>query len=69
LEYGGVLDDEAFELSADGLQTRLHVAPRRHLIALLHFLGTAGRAFGLAHLQIRTWHGNQTGDRAGRGFG
>lgn len=52
LEYGGVLDDEALELSADNLQTRLHVAASGYLIALLHLLGTAGRSFGLANLQI-----------------
>lgn len=55
LEYGGVLDDETFELSTDNLQTRLHVAACGYLIPLLHLLGTAGWAFGLANLQIRTW--------------
>lgn len=55
LEYRGVLDDETFELCADNLQTRLHIAARRYLIPLLHLLGTAGWAFGLANLQICTW--------------
>lgn len=55
LEYGSVLDDESLELSADNLQAGLHVAARGYLIALLHFLGTAGGAFGLADLQISTW--------------
>lgn len=55
LEYGSVLDDKTFELSTDNLQARLHVAACRYLIPLLHLLGTAGRAFGLANLQICTW--------------
>ena len=54
LKYGCVLDDEMFELSADNLQARLHVAARSYLIPLLHLLRTAGRAFGLADLQICT---------------
>lgn len=57
LENGSVLNDKAFELSADSLQTRLHVAACSYLIPLLHLLGTAGRAFGLANLQIGTWQG------------
>lgn len=52
LEYGSILDDEMFELSADNLQARLHVAACSYLIPLLHLLRTAGRAFGLADLQI-----------------
>lgn len=55
LEYGSIPDDETLELSADNLQARLHVAACGYLIPLLHLLGTAGRAFGLADLQIRTW--------------
>lgn len=55
LEDGSILDDEPLELSTDSLQARLHVAARGYLIALLHFLGTAGRPFGLANLQISTW--------------
>ena len=55
MEYGGVLDDETLELTTDNLQTRLHVAACGYLIPLLHLLGTAARAFGLANLQIRTW--------------
>lgn len=56
LEYGSILDDETLELSTDNLQAGLHVAACSYLIALLHLLGTAGRAFGLANLQICTWH-------------
>lgn len=63
LEYGGVLDDETLELSADDLQAGLHVAACGHLIALLHLLGAAGRAFALANLQIRTWQGVNTSPR------
>lgn len=55
LEYGSIPDDKTLELSADNLQARLHVAACGYLIPLLHLLGTAGRAFGLADLQIRTW--------------
>lgn len=55
LEYGGILNDETLELSADNLQAGLHVAACGYLIALLHLLGTAGRPFGLANLQIGTW--------------
>lgn len=55
LENGSILDDEPLELSTDNHQARLHVAARGYLIALLHFLGTAGRPFGLANLQISTW--------------
>lgn len=55
LEYGGVLDDETFELSADDLQARLHVVAGGHLVALLHLPGAAAQAFGLANLQIGTW--------------
>lgn len=65
LEYGSILDDQTLELSTDNLQTRLHVAACSYLIPLLHLLGTAGRAFGLANLQIRTWQEisrDRTGD-------
>lgn len=55
LEYGGILNDETLELSADNLQARLHVAACSYLIALLHLLGTAGWPFGLANLQIGAW--------------
>ena len=46
-------------MSADDLQARLHVAACSYLIPLLHLLGTAGRAFGLANLKIGTWQQNQ----------
>lgn len=72
LEYGSILDDEPFELSADNLQARLHVAACGYLIPLLHLLGTAGRAFGLANLQIRTWREisrDRTGVRMSMGEG
>lgn len=55
LENGSVLDDELLELSADNLQAKLHVAACSYLVALLHFLETAGWPFGLANLQISTW--------------
>lgn len=59
LKYGSILDDETLEVSTDNLQARLHVAACSYLIALLHLLGTAGRAFGLANLQICAWQENQ----------
>lgn len=55
LEYGSILDDETLELRTDHLQAGLHVAARRHQVALLHLLGAAGRAFGLANLQVGAW--------------
>lgn len=64
LEYGSILDDETLELSTDNLQARLHVAACSYLIPLLHLLGTAGRAFGLANLQVCTWQENSR-DRTG----
>lgn len=52
LEDGGILNDKTLELSADHLQTRFQVAACCHQVALLHLLGAAGLAFGLANLQV-----------------
>lgn len=61
LEDGSILDDETLKLCADHLKTGFHVAARRHQVALLHLLGTAGWAFGLANLKVWAWQ-----DRKGR---
>lgn len=52
LKNGSVLNDEDFQLSAGSLETGLHILFGNKQVALLHFAGTAGQAFRLAHLQI-----------------
>lgn len=52
LKNGSILNDENFQPSAGSLETGLHILFGNKQVALLHFAGTAGQAFRLAHLQI-----------------